>query len=56
VGSYRPAKRRLFCKRGGRDERSANIDFDNLPMPDEGILATHFLTVRNVAASRTFYS
>ena len=32
------------------------IDFDNLPMPDEGILVTHFLTVRSVAASRQFYS
>jgi catechol 2,3-dioxygenase-like lactoylglutathione lyase family enzyme len=32
------------------------IDFENLPMPDEGILVTHFLTVRSVAASRRFYS
>jgi catechol 2,3-dioxygenase-like lactoylglutathione lyase family enzyme len=32
------------------------IDFDNLPMPDEGILVTHFLTVRSVSASREFYS
>lgn len=32
------------------------IDFDDLPMPDEGILVTHFLTVRSVAASRRFYS
>jgi catechol 2,3-dioxygenase-like lactoylglutathione lyase family enzyme len=32
------------------------IDFKNLPMPDEGILVTHFLTVRSVAASREFYS
>jgi catechol 2,3-dioxygenase-like lactoylglutathione lyase family enzyme len=32
------------------------IDFENLPMPDEGILVTHFLTVRSVAASRAFYS
>jgi catechol 2,3-dioxygenase-like lactoylglutathione lyase family enzyme len=34
----------------------AKIDFDNLPMPDEGILVTQFLTVRSVAASREFYS
>jgi catechol 2,3-dioxygenase-like lactoylglutathione lyase family enzyme len=33
-----------------------NIDFENLPIPDEGILVTHFLTVRSVAASREFYS
>lgn len=32
------------------------IDFANLPMPDEGIVVTHFLTVRNIAASRRFYS
>jgi len=32
------------------------IDFENLPMPEEGILVTHFLTVRNVASSREFYS
>ena len=32
------------------------IDFDNLPIPDEGILVTQFLTVRSVAASRRFYS
>ena len=34
----------------------SKIDFDNLPLPDEGILVTQFLTVRNVAASRSFYS
>ncbi len=32
------------------------VDVENLPMPDEGILVTHFLTVRSVAASREFYS
>jgi catechol 2,3-dioxygenase-like lactoylglutathione lyase family enzyme len=32
------------------------IDFDNLPLPDEGILVTHFLTVSNIAESRRFYS
>jgi catechol 2,3-dioxygenase-like lactoylglutathione lyase family enzyme len=32
------------------------IDYDNLPMPDEGILVTHFLTVRSVSESRRFYS
>jgi catechol 2,3-dioxygenase-like lactoylglutathione lyase family enzyme len=31
------------------------IDFDNLPAPDEGLVVTHFLTVRNVARSRAFY-
>ena len=38
-----------------RNERP-EIDFENLPVPDEGILVTHFLTVRDVAASRRFYS
>ena len=33
-----------------------SIDFDNLPMPDEGILVTQFLTVRSIAAAREFYS
>ena len=32
------------------------IDFANLPAPAEGILATLFITVRNVAVSREFYS
>src|SRR3954449_3317109 len=32
------------------------IDFENLPAPTEGILVTQFLTVRNVARSRTFYA
>jgi catechol 2,3-dioxygenase-like lactoylglutathione lyase family enzyme len=29
---------------------------DDLPAPQEGLLLTHFLTVRDVARSRTFYS
>jgi catechol 2,3-dioxygenase-like lactoylglutathione lyase family enzyme len=37
------------------DQRS-NIDVDNLPAPTEGILVTQFLTVRNVARARAFYS
>ena len=32
------------------------IDFDNLPAPEEGLVVTHFLTVRNVARSRAFYA
>ena len=32
------------------------IDYDNLPAPAEGILVTHFITVRSVARSRAFYS
>lgn len=32
------------------------IDYDNLPAPEEGLLVTHFLTVRNVARSREFYA
>src|SRR3954454_14863721 len=34
----------------------ADIEFDDLPTPDEGILVTQFLTVRSVAESRRFYS
>ena len=32
------------------------IDYDNLPTPEEGFLATIFITVRKVARSRDFYS
>jgi catechol 2,3-dioxygenase-like lactoylglutathione lyase family enzyme len=32
------------------------IDYDNLPAPAEGFLATLFITVRKVARSRDFYS
>jgi catechol 2,3-dioxygenase-like lactoylglutathione lyase family enzyme len=32
------------------------IDFANLPLPNEGILVTLFITVRKVARSRDFYS
>ena len=32
------------------------IDFANLPTPEEGFLATMFITVRKVARSRDFYS
>jgi catechol 2,3-dioxygenase-like lactoylglutathione lyase family enzyme len=37
-------------------EASPYIDYDNLPTPSEGILVTLFLTVREVAVSRDFYS
>jgi catechol 2,3-dioxygenase-like lactoylglutathione lyase family enzyme len=37
-------------------EQAAGIDFENLPIPTEGILVTQFLTVRDVARSRAFYS
>jgi catechol 2,3-dioxygenase-like lactoylglutathione lyase family enzyme len=32
------------------------IDYEHLPAPTEGFLVTQFLTVRNVARSRAFYS
>ncbi|HUA03164.1 MAG TPA: VOC family protein, partial [Solirubrobacteraceae bacterium] len=32
------------------------IDYENIPAPKEGILVTHFITVRSVARSRAFYS
>jgi catechol 2,3-dioxygenase-like lactoylglutathione lyase family enzyme len=37
-------------------ESDPDIDFDNLPTPEEGFLATMFITVRKVARSRDFYS
>ena len=37
-------------------EHTPYIDYDNLPFPAEGILVTHFIIVRSVAASRAFYS
>ncbi len=37
-------------------EPAPRIDFANLPSPDEGLLASLFITVRSVARSRDFYS
>jgi len=37
-------------------ERTPFIDYENIPAPAEGILVTHFITVRSVARSRAFYS
>jgi catechol 2,3-dioxygenase-like lactoylglutathione lyase family enzyme len=37
-------------------EPSHRIDYANVPAPDEGILATLFITVRSVARSRDFYT
>ncbi|MEZ2132666.1 MULTISPECIES: VOC family protein [unclassified Sinorhizobium] len=37
-------------------ERAPYIDFEKLPTPSEGFLVTLFITVRNVARSRAFYS
>ena len=37
-------------------EESPYIDYENLPVPSEGIIATLFITVRKVAESRDFYS
>jgi catechol 2,3-dioxygenase-like lactoylglutathione lyase family enzyme len=37
-------------------EPTQSIDFENLPAPAEGILVTLFITVREVARSRAFYS
>jgi catechol-2,3-dioxygenase len=34
----------------------ATIDLENMPAPAEGFVVTHFLTVRNVARSRAFYT
>ena len=37
-------------------EPAPNIDFANLPAPDQGFLVTLFITVRKVARSGDFYS
>ena len=37
-------------------DQRPNVDVENLPVPTEGILVTQFLTVRNVARARAFYS
>ena len=37
-------------------EHTPAIDFENLPTSSEGFLVTQFITVRNVARSRAFYS
>jgi catechol 2,3-dioxygenase-like lactoylglutathione lyase family enzyme len=37
-------------------DQRPNLDVENLPAPTEGILVTQFLTVRNVARARAFYS
>jgi catechol 2,3-dioxygenase-like lactoylglutathione lyase family enzyme len=37
-------------------EHTPYIDFENLPAPSEGFVMTQFLTVRDVARSRQFYS
>ncbi|MBX7550777.1 VOC family protein [Streptomyces sp. NPDC004232] len=37
-------------------ENRSYIDYENLPAPQEGLVATLFITVRSVARSREFYS
>jgi catechol 2,3-dioxygenase-like lactoylglutathione lyase family enzyme len=37
-------------------EPAPRIDYADLPMPEEGILVTLFITARSVARSREFYS
>ena len=37
-------------------EEHPAIDYANLPTPTEGFLVTLFITVRNIARSRAFYS
>ncbi len=37
-------------------DQQPRTDVENLPAPAEGILITHFLTVRDVARSRAFYA
>jgi hypothetical protein len=37
-------------------ENAQGIDFANLPAPSDGFVVTLFITVREVARSRRFYS
>ena len=37
-------------------EPAPRIDYADLPMPEEGVLVTLFITARSVARSRDFYS
>ena len=37
-------------------EQQPYIDYENLPAPSEGFVVTVFITVRDVARSRAFYS
>jgi catechol 2,3-dioxygenase-like lactoylglutathione lyase family enzyme len=37
-------------------EHAPYIDYAGIPVPEEGLLATTFITVRSVAQSRDFYS
>lgn len=37
-------------------ENGPYIDYENLPAPQEGMLATLFITARSIARSREFYS
>ena len=38
------------------NDEQPSFDAEGFPAPDEGILVTHFLIVRDVARSRAFYS
>lgn len=64
-----PAPSRADCsKERGRGARRVTVALaqglhclrlmkrEDLPAPDEGVLATHFQTVRDVARSRSFYT
>ena len=37
-------------------EHTPAIDFENLPTPSEGVLVTHFITVRSVAGAAAGYT
>ena len=37
-------------------DQEPKMDLEHFPAPAEGILMTHFLIVRDVAASRAFYA
>lgn len=56
AGARRLARGRREGTRETREDVNAVMDTANLPVPDEGILLTHFLTVADVARSRAFYA
>jgi catechol 2,3-dioxygenase-like lactoylglutathione lyase family enzyme len=56
VGGLRPESAREDERNDLMADESPYIDYENLPVPSEGFIATLFITVRKVARSRDFYS
>jgi catechol 2,3-dioxygenase-like lactoylglutathione lyase family enzyme len=56
LGDLRPGSPSASEGNGLMADESPYIDYENLPVPSEGIIAALFITVRKVARSRDFYS